>query len=1247
MASSRSTTMMYSPETIKPSWTNKYKTMLGAKVEDFDDEDLLKELLSGDDTKHIARDVNNKGAKVYGKIPGTRADVHHWFMNNDFSAYELIRDDKPCCLHFDLDFEEGDDELTVNNLTGQEVLHYVLDTMKEFVGEENQDLLADTVVMECVREHKPKKRSFHITYPHCVFGNNYEIMDKFSLILRRFMYEVCFPKKENMKENFTFNKINARGKRNEYIPLDMLIYSKRRLMRGVHQSKFAEPTSIMRIITCTNEADWMIQPPEMITQAQDYADIIIRTTNLTEQLFEKYAPDGILKMVDGDFVCFRNYTTKKTPGSRSKKNAANFDTFTTQLSPYINDEVIELNEFKHLLDLVHYEHLKMDYGRLLLPFLTSIAPVTTDEELLEWMDTPKDDKERIAKNMDKIKDVRKRAEDLWIAGDMAMKCLRMVCEPSVKIINNLPLHRVKKMENTEVIVPTVEEGWKFVRAEDMEQYITSEISYDVRLASKVDSGEDGKDSKYLDTLKGQQSMPKRGIIVSGVMGSGKGTGLKSVIEKMCRSGVFKDVLIIVPRRLLATQTAGDLEELHSIRVNEIIPSQSNYDKTVFHKNKCMPVKVIRKYAGAKQDKEDSDKEHPRINLFECNQQGEAISRVYVSVFNSLPYLRKRVFDAVVIDEPAVTIGNLYLKRDSPVEEKKAYESLTTVLSEIMRNAKKSFYLDAAFTPDILDICNYVYDGHYSKDDNPTNEEILKFMGKPCNYLGNKWLRRQLEDGAEFKRGKPTKLQEQRGVKPWIEKVYPMKYVCSYDPRLEKPIFDHLHEFEDPYAMIKHMLDAVYKRNLRCLVYLSTTTQGEAICQKVFGMRENDTDKLPKVFVYSHDSVEQLGAKECESRLLDRKYDLVECSSALGIGANYPQKHLFDNVYLFMEFGRNTPQLADMVQLAARMRNSSNKTLHYTIKVSGERIPPHANRLLKMEGASGFDYLKHLCDKAYTATRAINKAGASDIRLMREMAKEALSTGFRFITRDGLETVYPTYELNKTKVPVAEVNAINRRGARQRKAVEHAHGVNSYEFTEIVSVNRKRPRTEETTKEERERYSKRAMMDDPRKKNQVMDDILAAIQQDKRWTEIEVYPVQQRVFYEIVSKREIGIEVDMEKAVKQFITRAYKDNQIMNYKRIAKSGVDVSKFEKYKLHFNNHFNDTKTGVVTAPIRPRAGRGSAKSAGEEQEEQIDMDVDLEEETDEDETLTDHINNRFSENPQVEPNADDLRELMVTTP
>ena len=110
---------------------------------------------------------------------------------------------------------------------------------------------------------------------------------------------------------------------------------------------------------------------------------------------------------------------------------------------------------------------------------------------------------------------------------------------------------------------------------------------------------------------------------------------------------------------------------------------------------------------------------------------------------------------MVVDEPAVTIGNLYMKRESRKEEEMIFDNLTTVFKQVVRHAKKVFFIDAAFTPDVLKICEHVYGGHYEVnkkeiEKHMKNDDILKIMEKPCNYKGNQWLKRQKESGVSFK-----------------------------------------------------------------------------------------------------------------------------------------------------------------------------------------------------------------------------------------------------------------------------------------------------------------------------------------------------------------------------------------------------------------------------------------------------------------------------------------------------------------
>ena len=316
----------------------------------------------------------------------------------------------------------------------------------------------------------------------------------------------------------------------------------------------------------------------------------------------------------------------------------------------------------------------------------------------------------------------------------------------------------------------------------------------------------------------------------------------------------------------------------------------------------------------------------------------------------------------------------------------------------------------------------------------------------------------------------------------------MEYVCSYDPTLEKPIFENLMEFEDYHFMIKDIVSSVVKEKMRCIVYVSSTAQGEDLHHKILALRNNDKDLVPMIHMYSSTTVELLSGQESDRRVLDREYDLNIVTSAMGIGASFPQPCIFDRIYMALHFGKDMPQLADMVQLSARIRNPRDKTLRYHMKCSDLPTSMYKNKVLRKVFPSyymksGADDVKFLCDSAYALTKAVNMAGANNRDMMRMLTKKALTIGFRFVKSGDMMGREPTYELVTDSVTTQERNFMNRRGNAQRNYTKNSIFAESvWEIKKKAFVSKTQESLRKTDFLANEPYEKRKKLIDRRLDN---------------------------------------------------------------------------------------------------------------------------------------------------------------------
>ena len=182
------------------------------------------------------------------------------------------------------------------------------------------------------------------------------------------------------------------------------------------------------------------------------------------------------------------FVPKNKRMTKKPKNVLEVDDGDSDIRSYLSMPIIHdtgtliLNKFSDFLTYVDLPILKTEFTGLFTPFLISLAVVCEDEDLLRWMETTEKTK---AKHMHRIDKARRKSEDLWFAGDMAMKVLKSICSSTVTIVNNLPVTLLAKTPGCEVIVPSVENGWEPVAAKDMYTWFNKKIGNDIRACEKL------------------------------------------------------------------------------------------------------------------------------------------------------------------------------------------------------------------------------------------------------------------------------------------------------------------------------------------------------------------------------------------------------------------------------------------------------------------------------------------------------------------------------------------------------------------------------------------------------------------------------------------------------------------------------------------------------------------------------------------------------------------------------------------
>ncbi len=276
--------------------------------------------------------------------------------------------------------------------------------------------------------------------------------------------------------------------------------------------------------------------------------------------------------------------------------------------------VVVIGKDDDFLQCYEASELKEDFTGAFLPFLQCLAKTVDPATLLDWCTEDDEKREKYARIIERY---REEEVNFWISGDFVLKRLK---RDGVKVTDARREYRLYPTPRVEAALPTSADGWK---------------------PADVKSGELVTElSRLYDRDKRANLPTKRLIYVTGQMGAAKTTSVREAIAALIMTGRLNSVLYLVPRISLADESARALK-------GSMLRYASNRQN---HAWKTRPVRM-RLYHGGRPV---WDKSEEYIGDGE-----EEAATLDVAVVNSAWRTKEEEYDAVVWDEPQVSMSNFF------------------------------------------------------------------------------------------------------------------------------------------------------------------------------------------------------------------------------------------------------------------------------------------------------------------------------------------------------------------------------------------------------------------------------------------------------------------------------------------------------------------------------------------------------------------------------------------------------------
>lgn len=611
-------------------------------------------------------------------------------------------------------------------------------------------------------------------------------------------------------------------------------------------------------------------------------DTLVQCTDQLQCVYEEEI-DGLLKdraPADGLYPIYPSpsfgYRARERGTVCFKLNKATSKCENTTSEIVVSEKFpkLEVETDEDILNSIDAGELKQtDFTGLFLPVLCSMTTAFSDDKLVEWMG---------GKSNHKIKRRLTYARKKGVEDDVSIvKCeaaLAFLKKKYTKVVDMRP-GCIRSHPVLQVIEPTESEGWKFVQTgEQLKDTLASMCAGD-------------KLSKF---------QRKRAYFIGGKMGVGKSLAVLYFAKEKLTEDVYKHITYFGPRTVLVKQVSERMERL------KLAPSVSRRKSVIVH----------RYYTGT------NDDFIYRYGV-RCRQVENNSNSFHAACINSAAKTPLNP-DVVIIDEAVADVGNLFMLSNESSRRARGTRLIENAIKsdrvvieavvERIQNASIIIYIDAAFTPLLID----AFSGIWAT---LTPFCIEKYCGKERKAWQSSIGRmKKQKPGVSFYTNK-TRTQNIQ--------VAPCVRLAVYDPSRDTGIFSELQEMVYYHHLKTDIMESIASKE-PCIVYTSSSRTATELFNMV---KSKGMCPAPMMTLITAESLKQ--TKDMAKCIRDMNSSVfVAASNVLSCGVSFEKPDLFNVAYAVFEFSPKTPPLADMVQLCARVRSISSKTLRYHVTSRG-------------------------------------------------------------------------------------------------------------------------------------------------------------------------------------------------------------------------------------------------------------------------------------------------------------------------
>ena len=609
-------------------------------------------------------------------------------------------------------------------------------------------------------------------------------------------------------------------------------------------------------------------------------DTLVQSTELLECVHADYI-DSLLTSrapVDGDYKIYPS-ADKSTVCFRMHKKSGQ-DKWTSELVVSKKLRRLVVKEDEDILKNLDAEELKQaDFTGWFLPVLASLTTAFKDADLIKWMGEEGKVNDKIQSRLSYARQKGSEGNTAVVTCETALAFLKKKHE---QVLDMRP-DCVLKKPKLQVIEPAESEGWKFVKTgEELKNQLNYRCNAD-------------KQSKF---------ERKRTIFISGKMSVGKTKAVLYFAKERLTENAYQHVTYFGPRTALVEQV--------SKRVEDITLASTVKRRKV--------VTVRRYYTGMDDDTIEINGLGYREVVYNSNTfHGACINSAAKTPVSP---------DVVIIDEAVVNVGNMFIcstqssrrsTKEDAMNEKAIHRDrdIIEAVIERIRNASVVIYIDAAFSQLLMKTLSLIWS-------TLSPFAIERYSGKERRAL-------QLSLSKAKTKFPHTTFYTDKTCTHNFQVAQDV-HLAVYDPGRESGIFTHLHEFTNYQHLKMDIMDSFTSKK-PCIIYTSSARTAIELCTM---MKSKGLSPAPMMTLVTRESTVRTtgGMDKCLNDM--NSSHVVVTSNVMSCGMSFEEQDMFNTAYAVFEFSPYTPPLADMIQLCARVRSISSKTLRYTVISRGSR-----------------------------------------------------------------------------------------------------------------------------------------------------------------------------------------------------------------------------------------------------------------------------------------------------------------------